>query len=119
MSIVSDDSDNRVVKVVNLTPHDLNIYDGENLIETITPDERGPARCTRSQVQIGEIDGVPIFTVKFGEVENLPEPEENTVYFVSLATANGAPDRTDLVCANEVLRDESGRPYGCCSFSKV
>ncbi len=109
--------DIRETLLVNLCQHSINLLHGDTPV-TIEPSGK-VARCERQQVQIGTVNGIPIFTVKMGAVENLPDPVEGTVYIVSKITAEGAPDRTDLLITNEVVRDEEGRPVGCKSFSKV
>jgi len=114
--VVSDNSDIQTV-LVNLTPHSINLIHGD---ETVNIEPSGAvARCKREQVQVGTVNGTPIFQVRMGEVENLPEVVEGTVYIVSRITAEGAQDRNDLLCTNDPVRDEEGNIIGCKSFSKV
>jgi len=86
------------MKLVNLTPHAINIADAEgNIIRTIPPTSP-PARATSRPVAKGEIDGIPFVETLFGEVENLPDPQPDTYLIVSLVViAAAAPERDDLV----------------------
>jgi hypothetical protein len=53
----------------------------------------------------------------FGQVENLPDPQPNTLFIVSAMVMNACPNRTDLVCPNESVRDSEGRITGCQSLA--
>ena len=77
------------------------------------------ARCVKSEVKVGSLNGMDIMSVQMGEVFDLPEPRENTVFIVSRITASAVPERSDVLCTNGLVRDDEGRPIGCTSFSKV
>lgn len=99
--------------IINLTPHSINIIaeDG-NVLKTYAP-SGVIARCISVRTPSGELDGVRINRTSFGEVEGLPEYKEETYYIVSALTANGAPERRDLLLTDEAVRDEAGRIVGC------
>jgi len=69
-----------------------------------------------------EVDGVkiPIRRVVYGDVENLPPPEEGTIYvvstFVTLALRKKGVERRDLLSpdtnVDSVVRDSSDRVLG-------
>jgi hypothetical protein len=114
------------VKIVNLTPHQLNIYSGETVILSLPPPPEGtpiPRVATSSKI-VGtiNIDGteVPIRKITYGDVENLPEEREDTIYIVStlvtLALREKGIERRDFLSpdtnADSVIRDKDGRVLG-------
>jgi hypothetical protein len=106
------------VEVVNLTPHAVHTVDEDgNVLETY-PASGTVARCEKKQVQVETLNGVPVFQVKMGEVYDLPPKQEGIAYIVSRLTAAGAPERDDLYCPNDLVRDDEGRIIGLTSFSK-
>lgn len=93
------------VKVVNLTPHTLNLFteDGEQIV---VPTSGTVARVSVKQVIADRINGLPVYEEKIGEVENLPDPEEGTIYVVSRVVAaalNGV--RPDVFVPGALRRD--------------
>lgn len=89
---------------INLTPHAVRLNNG-----TEFPASGTIARVTSSFTAFDE-DGVA--KVVFGEVQNLPEPAENTLYIVS-ALVLSASKRADLVAPAtghpEAVRNEKGQ----------
>lgn len=79
------------MKFVNLTPHKISIWisdeHGKIDIEPTAP----PARIAQRDELIGftEIEGwtIPLVKTYYGQVENLPEPIEDTVYITSALVA--------------------------------
>lgn len=105
------------MKIVNLTPHSITfVKESGNLV--IEPSGTIARVSTSTQV-IGEIDGVPITETVFGEVENLPEPQEDTIFLVSSLVAQRCKERSDVFIPNESVRDSEGRIIGCKSFGRV
>lgn len=84
-----------MTKFVNLTPHTVSIVNADNEIIREFPSV-GVARCATQAEVVREIDGIPVSTVVFGEVNGLPEPQEDTVYIVSMLVAQ-AVKRSDVV----------------------
>ena len=98
---------------VNLTPHALNIHATTGKILTIPPSGVVARVSTTSKV-VEVIEGVEVSEVVFGEVIDLPEPTESTLFIVSglvLSALQGA--RQDVMAPGELVRDEAGRPIGC------
>lgn len=104
---------------INLTPHAIYILDNENkIIKTIEPSKK-VARLKTSTITIDYMDDIPITQTFFGEIENLPYPQKDTVYIVSSLIAQAATGRDDLYIPNESVRDEKGRIIGCRSLGKI
>ena len=118
-SVVNDNLIHQGVEVVNLTPHAVNVCTEDGDILVSYPPSGTVARCVKSEVKVGSLNGVDIMSVHMGEVYDLPEPRENTVFIVSRITASAVPERSDVLCTNGLVRDEAGNPFGCLSFSKV
>ena len=76
------------MRVVNLTPHNVTVYDGDAVIMTY-PSE-GVARVHQTDVIVGFLNETPVVETEFGEVYGLPAPTEGTVYIVSAITVNAA-----------------------------
>lgn len=112
-------------KFVNLTPHPITVFKGEEKIEI--PPSGEVARVGVEQKKVGELNGIPVHKSIFGDVEGLPEPRENTVYIVSTVVLQALKAknivRRDLVSPdttpNGVVRDEEGRIIGVRGFQVV
>lgn len=123
------------VKVVNLTPHEVTvrvqIWDELN-DETREMEHSFPPSGQVARVKVvseyvssvphvfvdgyrGFFGGIPVYRSEFGEIEELPDPEEGTVYIVStlVAQAAAASGRKDVVAPDtspeSAIRDESGK----------
>lgn len=97
------------MKVINLTPHDVNLMDKDfNIVEVIK--SSGSARATEKKELIGELLGAPIYETKFEDVVGLPDVEPGTIYIVSRIIVEACKKtRIDLVTtSNIVRRDENG-----------
>lgn len=110
-----------MTKIVNLTPHDVVVYNGDEVIARYP--SAGAARVSQTDEAAGELSGVPLVRTVFGEVENLPDPQDGVMLVVSAITATAAKAsgrRTDdlLLPANPV-RDAQGRIIGCRAFALV
>lgn len=115
------------MKIINLTPHDVVFGETPDDIKNkkcaVVPASGTVARAKTSREQINtfDIDGhsVPVNQTKFGEVENLPEPQKDTIYIVSAIVANAVPERSDLFIVDDAIRDESGRIIGARAIARV
>lgn len=102
---------------VNLTPHALNVRVGT--AEITIPPSGAVARTAQTVIPCGEIDGVSIYRITYGAVENLPAPREGIWYIVSSLTAQAVKDRNDILVPGPAVRDTDGRIIGCQGFSVV
>lgn len=114
-----------MVEFVNLTPHPIVVVRGdcpskidqsrltEFTLATIPP-SGVVARVKTSREKVGEINGIPLYKTVFGEVEDLPEPEEGKVFIVSILVLQAvAGKRNDVVAPDTspsgAVRDPQGR----------
>lgn len=107
--------------VINLTPHAVNIVGDDNSI-AITIDASGNvARCSQSISIIGSVTinsvAIPISSSSYGEVVDLPDPQDGIYYIVSRLVMSACPNRQDLLVPNDLVRDEAGRVIGCRSLA--
>ena len=103
------------IKIVNLTPHVLNVHDGEGNERHSLPPSGEVARITSKKTLEGDLLGVPLHSFKFGEVEGLPPPQKDTVFAVSGVVFQES-GRPDLIAPGDLVRDPDGRPIGCLGF---
>lgn len=113
------------VNVVNLTPHDINIYDeNENFIVTV-PRSGTVARATATTTRTGRTlrfvnlgnAKVPENKTDYGAPIDLPNPQGNNIYIISALTAKAAETHgrsmDDLKVPGQGIRDEHGVIFGC------
>ena len=104
------------MNIINLTPHVCHICnDVGEIVRSIEPTTPA-ARVSSTVSVVGNIDGIPVTNTRFGDVENLPAPADDTVYIVSLLVQQAAPERTDLYRPDtgpqNVVRDAAGQIVG-------
>jgi hypothetical protein len=101
--------------IINLTPHPLQLYQENGEVLTISPTAPA-ARVSSVTEEVFKIGGFPITRTTFGDVENLPDPEEGTIFVVSMLVQQAAPNRTDLYRPDtgpqNVVRDGEGKIIG-------
>lgn len=108
--------------LVNRTPHDpLVIWQGDRVAMSL-PAEPSPARCAeirneQDPLAVGGVS-IPIVSLGYGQVSDLPEPVSGVVHVVSQLVCQALPDRTDLVYPAMLRRDESGNVIGCEALSR-
>ena len=108
--------------IINLTPHDVHIYDetGKTIIRTY-PASGTVARVRSTTEIVGEVDGIEIARTTFGEIEGLPDPQPDTKYIVSLLVLQAVGGKRDDLLGPDtgpgsVVRDESGQIIGVRRF---
>ncbi len=106
-----------MARILNLTPHAVKIVDENGVIQTTYEPTGTVARATQQAEKIGELDGVEVVSMKFGETVDLPEYEQGTLYIVSIITLNAAQANGrqigDLLLTTDLVRDEAGSIIGC------
>ncbi len=106
-----------MIKIVNLTPHELSFVVGDN--ETRIPTSGIIARVSEKIEIVGNVNGIPIIKKTFGEVEGLPPAVKDTVFVVSLLTAQAASERKDVFVVGETIRNEKGQVVAAKSLAVV
>jgi hypothetical protein len=110
------------MKIVNCTPHPINIIDESNRMKTVFYPSGRKVRLDQKLEQIGTIDAdgvdIPETKTRFADAEDLPPRKENTIYIVSLVVCNAYKERDDFYIVNEVIRDDAKRILGCKSISQ-
>ncbi len=102
--------------IINLTPHALNIVTPSGTVTV--PPSGTVARCATASVAAGEHwvwghGAIALHRTTYGEVQNLPEPVEGTLYIVSALVRAAVPGRTDVASPGELVRGPDGQPVGC------
>lgn len=107
------------MKLVNLTPHKINIYgEDKKLILSVGP-ENVSAQCSQKKEICGYVGEIPVYRMSFGPVFDIPVPKKDTVYIVSSSVAAAAVERVDVYCPGSAVRDEKGRVIGCIGLSRA
>ena len=112
------------MRIVNLTPHPLNLMpEGPDGPTVTIPPSGQVARCATSRVQVDTVtaDGitVPVNQTRFGEVSDLPDPQPDTIFVVSALVAQAVPDRQDVFITDDAVRDDQGRIIGCRALAHI
>ena len=110
------------MKIINLTPHVLNIFSSDkSRVATVAPSGE-VARCASTRALTSVRDGIEFFETAFGAPSPLPEPEFDTIFVVSslfLAGLRAAGlDRDDVYVPGEAVRDADGKVVGCQGLSR-
>jgi hypothetical protein len=98
------------MRLVNLTPHVINIHTGKGVV--IIDPSGEVARVATFSTAAPFIGDVPTCRTATGEVTGLPDPQDGVFLVVSGMVASAAP-RPDVLSPGDLVRDESGRPVGC------
>lgn len=106
-----------MLKVINLTPHDVVIVNDNGEEIKRYPASGNVARVNTQSELIGEVDGIQVVRTKYGDVDGLPDKQPDTVYLVSLVVAQALRgSRTDVYVPDtgpgSVVRDDKGQIIG-------
>jgi hypothetical protein len=118
MSTVDDEG--VAVRIVNLTPHPVNIRVGDAEVELPAADV--PARLSGrveagGSVRFDDLD-IPVLVHRYTDVEGLPTEEEGVLHIVSQLVLDFVSWRRDLVTPAELVRDERGNVVGCRALAR-
>lgn len=115
-------------KIVNLTPHDINIIDENGDITATFPPSGTVARVARQSRHLRDIETpqgtIPLYEAVYGDVVDLPTPDPypetndpDTYYIVSRMVVDALGpsdiDISDLLTPGELVRDDQGNIIGC------
>jgi len=107
---------------VNMTPHDVVVYDDGGEIMVTIPASGQIARCAETTTRVGMVDGIPVVRKDYGDIVDLPmEVEGGDRYIVSaLVSAAGAKlGRRDLYSPADLVRNSTGAVVGCKSLAQA
>ena len=122
--------------IINATPHVITLVSKQGvqqdskkqfLAETVEVVKEIPPsgilpRVSMSNSPAGEIDGIPVESVIYGEIEGLPEYQEGIYYIVSglVAAAAAKVDRVDCLAPGALVRDKNNPSLilGCLFLQK-
>jgi len=103
-----------MTNIINLTPHAIT----EVTTGTTFPPSGTVARVACDSIHTFNMnDTIPVFITKFGDIQDLPAPQDDVIYIVSLLVKQDAKDRDDLVSPGTLVRDDKGNPIGCKGFN--
>lgn len=100
----------RGTKVVNLTPHTINIVNGDVIREY--PASGIAVRANTVNEPMPAVDGVEVAQTRYTSVDGMPAPEPGTVYIVSMIAAQALKGRNDVYVPDSgptAERDEKGQ----------
>lgn len=104
------------MKLINLTPHNVDICDEcGNVIKTYEA-SGVVARVAHGWETIEYIDDVPVVVRENEHVINLPEPQEGIMYIVSNIILDYCYDRLDILAPVKQVKI-NGRVVGCQAFA--
>jgi len=110
------------MKIINLTPHALNIYDSAgDLVETVKP-SGVVARASMTRYLEKKVGAIELYCTYFGEPSVIGAPEPGSIYVVSglylqCVRTQGKSD-AGLYTPGEAVRDEAGRVIGCVGLTR-
>ena len=102
------------MKIINLTPHDINIVTDS---KTIIIEKSGKVvRVLEKCEETTAIDNIPVVIKKYTEIVDLPEPTKDVIYLVSIIVLQQIKGRKDCYTPDtgpdSVIRNESGQIIG-------
>lgn len=107
----------RPVRPINLTQHDVVVYDAADQVVLHLPVSGAVARLSERRHQRAPVPiaagQIPAFLIGYGDrVDGLPDPEPGLLYVVSRVTGAACP-RAELYFPLDEVRDSRGRILGC------
>ena len=108
-------------KIINLTPHSVNVIGDDNSVAITIEASGNVARCSQTIDIVDTINvnniAIPVSSSSYGEVVDLPASQDGVYYIVSRLVMSACPNRQDLLVPNDLVRDEAGRVIGCRSLA--
>ncbi|MFD0776929.1 hypothetical protein ACFQZ2_23585 [Streptomonospora algeriensis] len=105
------------VPLVNLTPHEVTIFDSDDRVVVRCPAADKPVRVAVDRCEIGRIGGIPVFSEDYGRAM-LPAPTLGVWYIVSSTVALAHPERSDLLVPTDLVRSSDGTIVGCKALGR-
>ena len=107
--------------IINKTHHPITIFLPDGSQKEFLPELPAARIQTIANPKIGEADGIEIVKTIYGDVENLPEPAQETWYIVPALVSLALPDRADLIRPDtgpDCLRDKNGKILAVKRFTQ-
>lgn len=102
--------------IINMTPHGVTIVDSMGTVIKQIPASGNIIRLKADTVLMGDLNGIPVSTTKFGDPQGLPDFQDDVFYIVSQLVKSALPQRTDLLVPAQMVRDSAGNIIGCQSL---
>ena len=99
------------MQIVNLTPHTINIHSNGN-VTNVAP-SGNIARVSTKYQHSSTVSDINIYNCVYGDVDDLPDSQSNTIFIVSGLVKSAVPERVDVMSPGELIRDDNGKPIGC------
>lgn len=108
------------MQIINLTPHDVVLMDGNGNETDRYQRTRDVLRLETADVgqQVRAYRQAGIRRISFGHLNWIPPKRPNALYIVSLPTAL-AIRREDFLVPFDEVRDDAGRIIGCRELAQV
>ena len=109
---------------INLTPHEIAVYAQDKVTVLHRIPSSGLCRVTTDEQIVNDIGGVPVVKTQYLDVQNLPDPQPNTYYIVSIIVLQALDgSRPDVIAPNTspngAVRDDKGAILGCTGFATI
>lgn len=106
------------MEIINCTPHPIKLVNEAGEVVFSLPKGQVIPRLAQTTNKVSEINGIAITETMFGETQDLPEYNQDTILIVSRLVLTANRNRTDLVVPNELVRDSEGNIIGCKSLAR-
>lgn len=115
-------TDQAATAVVNHTPHTVVIVCEDGRLWELPAVQPIP-RYTEVRTHVGTVPGpdgarVAVTQTRLGDPVDVPPYLPGTLRIVSRMVAASLPGRQDLVCPDDLVRDEGGRVVGCRALAR-
>ena len=107
------------MKLINLTPHDINIVaEGTSIILETIPVSGVVARVGMDEEDLGTKGNIRFVRMRPGRPVNVPEPHPGTLFIVSRPVQEACPNRHDLIVPTHMVKSPDRRTIiGCAAFT--
>lgn len=108
-----------MTKIINCTPHAITFFDGNNSVLATVEPSGTIARAAQTRERVSKVNGIVVNQCSYGAVTGLPDPQPETIYLVSVLTAQACRDRNDVFITDDAVRNESGQIIGCRAIAHI
>lgn len=109
-------------EVVNLTSHEVTLYEGGEILTRIPPADK-PLKLHQGTERLGDVSykdtRIPLFSYVDAASAEIPDLVEGRLYVVSTIIATRYSWRSDLVVPHDLVRAGDGRVIGCRGLARV